>query len=690
MILRTTLHALWVVLLTGVSVNAQHAGVVLDTTLNRTAEAYALAFRTTTTGVEAWLTIATDTTGDQRLMARSMFQKDGFAPVEIVRHPAVNVPDSRYNGVPTFNPCNPDEAVFVSDRSSAGQSRRSNDLYWAVRTNGDWTVKRMAANSSAWDDTPAFGADGQTLYFASDRLRPGSGSADLFLMHRSGEGWSDPQLLPIINGSASHEASPSTSSDGYLYYSSNRDGDQDIYRVRLGVDGMPSQQPERITIEGVNLPGSDEYHPVITPGGRWLVFSSNRGSNPSRPFRLYYVQLPDTTRRSLSLTVTARTRVRDVTKLQFFGELDSIYNVATQVRWVDMSTGTESMLQAQSGRVDVSLGTVSIDGPWHDTRIRTYVAQARPHQEGFQATTDTLVIDVVNCSGNLNHTLYLDDTTTAKQSCDFTFRTFNVPFFITAYWCPTTSAYRQYTPCTSLFTDDLPCEVLQQPEHCESNEAFTYEFVPAKLIRRSRAAENCVNYDEFLRNGPTWAHDVDRAIERMRDEVGAALNEPCIQEAIRRGYMVDVTYVGTTDDRTINYKCTYTGKAYEEIQSLAPDIHIDTAIVPFITPGRKFNAGGYGGRAGGNQLLSDLRSLYFAILFDNLCKATVPQYAALRARKQMTVRSRGQAIDTRDLPYEFKRAAGVEVRVPDFEIISKGRTGTPSRTVVLCPSTSCP
>lgn len=690
MISRITVSVFCVaVLVVGTGV-AQISEVTLDSTLNCTAEAYALAFRTTREGSEAWLTIATDSTGDQRLMARSILQQNGFSPVEVVRHPVVNAPDSRYNGVPTFNPCNPDEAVFVSDRTIAGQTRRSNDLYWAVRHNREWTVQRLAANTSAWDDTPAFGADGQTLYFASDRLRPGSGSADLFMIRRDAGQWSTPQPLAVVNGSASHEASPFVSNDGYLYYSSNRDGDQDIYRVRLGADGMPSSNPERIAVEGVNLVGSDEYHPVITPGGHWLVFSSNRGADPARPFRLYYTRLPETTQPSLSLTVTARTKVRDVAKLQFFGELDSIYNVATSVRWTDVATGRVSTLETAGGRVDVPLGGARIEGPWQDSRIRTYVAQARPHQLGYQSTTDTLVIDLAHCAGVLKHTLYLDDTTTARESCDFTFRTFNVPFFITAYWCPTTSAYREYTPCTSLFTDDLPCEVLQQPEHCETNEAYTYEFVPARLIRRSRAAENCVNYDEFLRHGPTWAHDVDRAIERMRDEVGAALNEPCIQEAIRRGYTIDVTYVGTTDDRTINSKCTYTGEAYKEIQALAPDIIIDTAIVPFIEPGRKFNAGGYGGRAGGNQLLSDLRSLYFAILFDNLCTKTVPQYAALRARKQMTVRSRGQAIDTRNIPYEFKRAAGVEVRVPNFEIIRQGRMGTPSRMVVLCPSKPCP
>jgi hypothetical protein len=236
-----------------------------------------------------------------------------------------------------------------------------------------------------------------------------------------------------------------------------------------------------------------------------------------------------------------------------------------------------------------------------------------------------------------------------------------------------------------LFTDDVSCETLAQPEHCETNEAYAYTFTPAKLTRTPRKQENCVAYKEFDEFGADWANEVDANIERMRDEVRAALTEPCIQEAVRQGHSVSVTYIGTTDDRTINYNCQYTGKAYAELKAIAPDIEVDTVIQSFIATGQKFNAGGYGGRAGGNQLLSDLRSLYFAMLFDNLCNETIPEYREMRKSGKLKVHSRGQAIDTRDLPFAFKRAAGVEVRVPQFELISSGTTTSPQRTVMLCP-----
>jgi hypothetical protein len=238
-----------------------------------------------------------------------------------------------------------------------------------------------------------------------------------------------------------------------------------------------------------------------------------------------------------------------------------------------------------------------------------------------------------------------------------------------------------------LFTDDVACEDLVQPEHCRTNEAYTYTFTPAKLVRTPRGAENCVNYREFTDSGKVWADQVDRTIEHMRDEVRSALTDPCLQTAVGRGLPVVVTYVGTTDDRAISTNCTYTGASYASIRASAPHIEIDSAIVPFIVTGRHFNRGGHGGKAGGNQLLSDLRSLYFAILFDNLCTETIPQYRDLKDRGLLRVRSRGQAIDQRDLPYALKRAAGVEIRVPDYEQTFAGRPVTTGRRVEFCPAT---
>jgi hypothetical protein len=352
----------------------------------------------------------------------------------------------------------------------------------------------------------------------------------------------------------------------------------------------------------------------------------------------------------------------------------------------DLATGRTQLLPTNADGV-VRLAAASAESLLHpstDLAWRRYVVEAISPQPNLVSSIDTLDIGMGGCAASLEHVIYLQDTASSERTCEFTFRTFNVPFFVTTYWCPTTRKYRAYTPCTSLFTDDVACEQLQQPEHCQTNEAYTYTFEPARLTRQRRGAENCVAYNEFEQHGVAWAEDVDRSIEHMRDEVRSALDDACVQAAIASGMTVDVTYIGTTDDRRIDPDCAYTGMPYDVVRSYAPHIQVDSAVMPFIATGRSFNRGGYGGKAGGNQLLSDVRSLYFAILFDNLCRETIPMYAQLQRRGQLVVRSRGQAIDRRDLPYELKRAAGVEIRVPEYTRRFAGKQPLGHRRVVLC------
>lgn len=92
---------------------------------------------------------------------------------------------------------------------------------------------------------------------------------------------------------------PSFSSDGkQITFVSTRDGDHEIYTPDLGHGGKPGK-PRRIT----QSPGFDT-HPVYSPDGKWLVFSSQRGGlndeeplipvfNPQPYGDLYVIRLDD-------------------------------------------------------------------------------------------------------------------------------------------------------------------------------------------------------------------------------------------------------------------------------------------------------------------------------------------------------------------------------------------------------------
>lgn len=685
----TLLVWLWATL---AMVAADSTLVEREPVMNIGAESYAVAFRDVGGHGELWVTIATSRRDvERRSLAMAAGSKQGYTQPTEITDASLNAADGTYNGVPNFNPCDPNEMIFVSDRATSATARRSNDLYMARQTTQGWSADRLSISSGAWDDTPTFGPRGAFIYFSSDRHAAGSGQADIFISRRTASGWTEPVPVNGLDHTGRNETSPFVFNNT-LYFSTNASGDQDIWMAPIDPEtGMLTAEPQPCGIAGVNMKGSNEYHPTFSPGGRWLYFSSDRDATSSHAFKIYRMQLPITEQR-ITLHVTARTVIRDAEKRKYFGDLDSISSVKTTVNVTDMNTGrTSTLTTAADGTVDI-LTTDASSTAAHatDMRTRTFIVQATPHAPSFVSSIDTIIVGTgPSCAAHLEHVVYLDDTTTRKRRCEFTFRTFNVPFYVTAYWCPTTRKYRQYTGCTSLFTDDLACAELAQPEHCTTNEAFTFQFTPAVLTRTSRSAENCVAYKEFNDSGMVWAEQVDANIEHMRDEVRSALTDACVQQAVARGMMVELRYVGTTDDRAIHPHCQYTGKAYDELHALAPDIEIDTAIIPFIAPGTHFNHGGYGGKAGGNQLLSDLRALNFAILFDNLCSATVEGYAALRRSGQLHVRASGQAIDSRDLPYSYKRAAGVEIRVPGFEEKFAGRPVLGGRRVVLCPESEC-
>jgi Tol biopolymer transport system component len=120
---------------------------------------------------------------------------------------------------------------------------------------------------------PFFSADGQRVYFTSDR-DPGvpTNRRDLWVVERKGQGWGDPVRLPRLINSDSTEFFLSQASDGTLYFASDRPGGLgalDIYRARLAADGKATAV-ENLGVP-VNTAGWDS-DPCIAPDQSFLVF----------------------------------------------------------------------------------------------------------------------------------------------------------------------------------------------------------------------------------------------------------------------------------------------------------------------------------------------------------------------------------------------------------------------------------
>ncbi|MHC5110735.1 MAG: carboxypeptidase regulatory-like domain-containing protein [Planctomycetota bacterium] len=141
-----------------------------------------------------------------------------------------------------------------------------------------WTPPRAlpALLSSGTEDyEPRISQDGTTLYFVRGKA---GRNADIFVAAKTVDGWGEPQALEFVN-TEYDELGPAPSADGQsLYFYSDRPGGQggyDLWVAHKSLDGR-STFAEPINLgPRVNSPYSD-YGPALTPENGFLYFSSNR------------------------------------------------------------------------------------------------------------------------------------------------------------------------------------------------------------------------------------------------------------------------------------------------------------------------------------------------------------------------------------------------------------------------------
>lgn len=123
---------------------------------------------------------------------------------------------------------------FTSDRTGGFGS---SDIWISTKINDVWTTPvNLGApiNSSAEDGFLCLSSDGNKLYFSSTR-ESGYGGLDIWVSTKTGTTWSEPENLgPAVN-TEMDEWCPALSADGQkLYFTSNRNGGKggdDIWMV---------------------------------------------------------------------------------------------------------------------------------------------------------------------------------------------------------------------------------------------------------------------------------------------------------------------------------------------------------------------------------------------------------------------------------------------------------------------------
>ncbi len=143
-----------------------------------------------------------------------------------------------------------EQHLFISMKGA--DSKGKNDLYVCVKIGDNlWSKPRLLSgnmNTPFNETSPFITPDKKTLIFSSDRPG-GQGKHDLYISQRldySYRNWSDPVPLESpINTENDEYLAILSSNKKYLYFSSNRDGSSDIFRVDME---RPEFLPENLTL----------------------------------------------------------------------------------------------------------------------------------------------------------------------------------------------------------------------------------------------------------------------------------------------------------------------------------------------------------------------------------------------------------------------------------------------------------
>ncbi len=159
---------------------------------------------------------------------------------------------------------------------SQGSEGYTEDVFISYKNNGEWTEPKSIGdniNSDGHDAAIALSVDGQTLFIYKSE---GNNLGDIYVSYLKGKEWSKPEKLKgDINSNKSWEGSASLAANGNtLYFASDRDGGfggRDIYKAELQENGewgnVMNLGPN------VNTTYNDDA-PFIHPDNISLYFSS--------------------------------------------------------------------------------------------------------------------------------------------------------------------------------------------------------------------------------------------------------------------------------------------------------------------------------------------------------------------------------------------------------------------------------
>ena len=219
-----------------------------------------------------------------------------FSPVSVGA--GINTKDDEY-----WPSITADGQTMIFTRQVTGNSPFSNysqeDIYISIKTNDVWGEAFSVGpplNTPQNEGAQTLSSDGKYLFFTACDRQGSLGNCDIYFSFNDNGRWTQPYNIGSPVNTPYWESQPSISADGnMLFFSSNRPGGfggKDIWYSVLGADSkwkQPVNLGEKVNTEG------DEMSPFIHFDGRTLYFSSD-GRAGMGGFDIYMTTMnPDTT-----------------------------------------------------------------------------------------------------------------------------------------------------------------------------------------------------------------------------------------------------------------------------------------------------------------------------------------------------------------------------------------------------------
>jgi len=167
-----------------------------------------------------------------------------------------------------------DLLYFTSDRPGG---KGGQDIWFSRRKGAAWTEAENLAELNTPEDEgiDSFSADARKAYLSAAR-KDGMGKTDIYVATLTADGWSEPENVgPPIN-TEYNDANASISTDGKkLFFVSDRPGGMGGYDIWMSEPGPDGEWAEPVNLgKTINTEGW-EGNVFIAPDGETLYFSSN-------------------------------------------------------------------------------------------------------------------------------------------------------------------------------------------------------------------------------------------------------------------------------------------------------------------------------------------------------------------------------------------------------------------------------